>query len=147
MNEGTESEVSSERLAIELSLAIGQLRRRLKTVVQPLNCNLSQMATLIRLEQNGEMTTSDLARAEAMKPQSMGAILADLQRGGLVDRRPDPADGRQVQYFLTDAGRETRQAYRLARRGWLLSAIASRSPDERARLVDAITLIRQLGEC
>ena len=38
------------------------------------------MGALARLEQGGAMTTADLARAESMKPQSMGTILAGSSR-------------------------------------------------------------------
>jgi DNA-binding MarR family transcriptional regulator len=36
----------------------------------------------------------------------MGATLAALAARGLVDRQPDPDDGRRVVISVTDAGRE-----------------------------------------
>jgi DNA-binding MarR family transcriptional regulator len=33
------------------------------------------------------MTTADLARAQAMRPQSMSTILASLEQEGLVEQR------------------------------------------------------------
>ena len=78
----------------ELSLAIGKLRRKLRTETNPDELNLSQLGTLARLDQNGWMTTSDLARAEAMKPQSMGTILATLENHRLIQRRAHPTDRR-----------------------------------------------------
>ena len=108
-----------EAQANELLLAIGQLRRRLRAEEDPGGFNLSQMSTLVRLQRNGWMTTADLARAEAMKPQSMGTILTGFEAKGLVQRRPHPTDRRQIQFSLTEAGMAARWRQNLARREWL----------------------------
>jgi len=83
-----EKHIPKELVVAELTLAIGQLLRRLRTEANPGALNLSQMGALARLAESGGMTTADLARAESMKPQSMGAILAGLERDGLVQRTP-----------------------------------------------------------
>ena len=61
------------------------------------------------------MTTADLARAEFVKPQSMGTTLADLEQAGLVQRRPHPTDGRQVLFALTAEGMEARRQRNIAK--------------------------------
>src|ERR1700756_2592420 len=101
--------VSLDDAVAELSLAIGQLIRRLRSEANPNALNLSQMSALARLDQSAPMTTADLARAEAMKPQSMGTILASLEHEELVHRRPHPTDGRQVLFALTAKGVEERK--------------------------------------
>jgi DNA-binding MarR family transcriptional regulator len=40
-----------------------------------------------------------------LHPSTLTGILKRLERAGLVERRPDPADGRRVQLFLTPRGR------------------------------------------
>jgi hypothetical protein len=45
-----------EHAVVELSLAIGQLRRRLRSEANPRELNLSQLGTMVRLEQNGWTT-------------------------------------------------------------------------------------------
>ncbi|WP_200581564.1 MarR family transcriptional regulator [Kosakonia sp. S42] len=42
------------------------------------------------------MTTTELSRAEAVKPQSMGGTLAFMEREGLVYRSSHSTDGRQI---------------------------------------------------
>jgi DNA-binding MarR family transcriptional regulator len=59
------------------------------------------MDVLSRLEQSGPMTTEDLARAELMKPQSMGVILGSLEKERLVERQPHPTDRHQILFELT----------------------------------------------
>jgi DNA-binding MarR family transcriptional regulator len=49
---------------------------------------------------------TDLAARAAMTHQSMGELVASLERGGWVERRPDPTDGRARLVCLTPAGRD-----------------------------------------
>ena len=112
-------------LVADLTLSIGQIIRRLRAEADPEDLNLSQLSVLARLDREGAMTTADLARAEAMKPQSMGAILAGLEEAGLVDRTPHPTDGRQVLIALTPTGAGMRARRGLAKRDWLVAALAS----------------------
>jgi len=135
-----------EATATELSLAIGHLVRRLRTETNAGELSLSQISALARLDKGGPMTTADLARAETVKPQSMGVTLASLEREGLVHRRPHATDGRQVLFALTDQGIEARRKRVTARRAWLLAAVAKLDPAERQTLVAAIALIKRLGE-
>jgi len=137
---------SPEIVVPALTLAIGQVLRRLRAEANPDGLNLSQTAALARLEENGGMTTADLARAEAMKPQSMGAILAGLERDGLVERKPHPTDGRQVLFSLTASGAEARRKRSLAKQEWLLAAVAKLDPADQQTLLSAAALIKRLGE-
>ena len=101
---------------------------------------------MARLEEVGPMTTADLARAESVKPQSMGGTLAVMEEEGLVERRPHPTDGRQILYALTDEGLEARKKVSLAKRDWLLAAVAQLSSAEQKTLVDAVDIIRRIGD-
>jgi DNA-binding MarR family transcriptional regulator len=49
---------------------------------------------------------TELAARAAMTHQSMGELVASLERGGWVERRPDPTDGRARLVCLTPAGRD-----------------------------------------
>jgi DNA-binding MarR family transcriptional regulator len=76
----------------------------------------------------------------------MGATLADLEQEGLVQRRPHPTDGRQVLFALTAEGVEARRKRSLAKREWLLAAMAKLDPAEQQTLIAAIALIKRLGD-
>jgi DNA-binding MarR family transcriptional regulator len=56
---------------------------------------------------------SELAAQARMTLPAMSELVDDLQRLGIVERRPDPSDGRAKLICLTDAGWE---AMRTARR-------------------------------
>jgi len=146
MNDVAEAPNPTETAAAELSLAIGQLVRRLRTEANPGELSWSQITTLARLDKVGWMTTADLARSEFVKPQSMGTTLADLEQQGLVERRPHPTDGRQVLFGLTAAGSEARRQRNIAKRQWLLAAMANLDPAEQATLMSAAALIKRLAE-
>jgi DNA-binding MarR family transcriptional regulator len=130
----------------ELTASIGQLLRRLRAEANPEELNLSQLSVLSRLDQHGAMTTADLARAETMKPQSMGTILASLEQEGWVERNPHPTDGRQILFALTAQGMEVRRKRGIAKREWLLAAIGKLEPAEVQTLMAAIPLIKRLSE-
>jgi DNA-binding MarR family transcriptional regulator len=138
--------LSVETAVTELTLAIGQLLRRLRAESNPDGLTWSQTVALSRLEAAGSMTTADLARAESVKPQSMGATLAELEREGLVERQPHPSDGRQVLFALTDEGVEARRKRSAAKQTWLLAAMAKLDPGEQQTLMSAAGLIKRLGE-
>jgi DNA-binding MarR family transcriptional regulator len=135
-----------EPVVAELAAAVGQLIRRLRTEGNPDELNLSQMSALARLGQIGPITTADLARIEAMKPQSMGSILASLEQEGFVHRQPHPTDGRQVLFALTEKGVEEQRQRRTAKRNWMVTAMAKLEPEELQTLIAAIPLIRRIGE-
>ena len=133
-------------LVADLALAIGQLIRRLRSETPAGELNLSQASALSRLDRDGSMTTADLARAEAMKPQSMKTILEGLEEAGHVERKPHPTDGRQILFVLTAHGLDELQRRRATKREWLVDALADFEPAEIETLAAAIPLIRRLGE-
>lgn len=66
------------------SLAVGRVLRRLRAETNADDPAELQTVELSRLEGHGWMTTADVARAELVKPQSIGSTLAELEREGLV---------------------------------------------------------------
>ena len=76
----------------------------------------------------------------------MAQTLAELEAAGLIDRRPDPADGRRVLIELTPGGRERVLEARGRRQDWLAAAIAEElEPAEQQTLLAAVPLLRRLA--
>jgi len=67
---------------------------------------LAGTSALARLESARSATSSDLARAEQITLQAMGATLAAIEERGLMERRPDPSDGRRVTMSVAAAGQQ-----------------------------------------
>lgn len=138
---------TAEASAHELMQAMGVLLRRVRgEAAGAEGPSWSQAAAMARLDKTGPMTTAELARAEMVKPQSMGALLAELEQDGLVRRAAHPTDGRQILFSLTDAGVQARRQRQAAKLAWLTAAIARCDADEQRTLVDAIALVKRLGE-
>ena len=131
---------------IDLSQAFGLLVRRIRAAAASQELSWTESAVLARLARDGPATTADLARAESMKPQSMGATIAALEERELVERTPHPTDGRQVNIELTAKGAALRKSAKDAKRTWLAQAIAQLDEQERETLFAAGEIIRRLVE-
>lgn len=135
----------SARLAVDLHELVGKLRRRLREQADAGDLPPSQVAVLRRLEREGPMTVSALARVAGIRSQSMGATIAALQAADLVSGSPDPADGRQTLLSLTPACRKWIRDNRTAKRDWLLRAIDGElNARERQDLARAVALLNRV---
>jgi DNA-binding MarR family transcriptional regulator len=135
----------AEDLAQELRALLGKLKRRLREQAHVGDLTPSQVSVLLRLEKDGPATASSLARAEGMRPQSIGPVIAALETAGFVSGAPDPTDGRQTILSLTEACRKWAQEGRAARQDWLCRTIQTRlSPQEQKGLTAAVELLRRL---
>ena len=142
----TVDEVREAALAAELRVLIGQLRRRLLEQGRVGDLPPSQTAVLLRLDRDGPATVTGLARAEGVRPQSMGATVAALEAAGLVTGAADPQDGRQTILSISAACRAQVSAKRAAREDWLARVIRSHfSAAERAELERAVALLTRLA--
>ena len=99
--------------------------RRLRQVPTTDELTLSESAALARLDRGGPATAAALARAEQISPQSMGATLASLESRALIQRAPDPDDGRRVILSITEAGLQVLRDRRNARTERLAEALSS----------------------
>jgi DNA-binding MarR family transcriptional regulator len=132
-------------LAAELHIVIGALNRRLREQTDVGDLTSAQKSVVLRLERDGPATGSALARAEAMRPQSMGAIIGALEAAGYVKSAPDPSDGRQTIVSLTDHFHDWVSMARAARRDWLLHSLQTRlTLQERQQLAAAVGLLKRL---
>jgi DNA-binding MarR family transcriptional regulator len=131
---------------LDLTQAVGLLVRRLRAATASEELSLTESVVMGRLAKDGPATTADLARAEGMKPQSMGATIAALEEMGMVERRPHPTDGRQVHIALTAKGAAARESVKDAKRTWLAQAIGRLDKREQATLFAAGEIIRRLAE-
>ncbi|WP_063759926.1 MarR family winged helix-turn-helix transcriptional regulator [Streptomyces sclerotialus] len=118
-----------DHAAVELRNSLMRIARRLRAQRPPGELTLGAMAVLGRLDRDGPATASELAAAERVTPQSMARPVARLVDLGLVERRPDPADGRQTLLHPTGRGVEFLRADRERRDVWLARAMATHLND------------------
>lgn len=134
-----------EIAVIDFTQAVGLLMRRVRAAAGSHELSLTEAAVMARLARDGPATTADLARAEGMKPQSMGTTIAALEGMGMVERKSHPTDGRQVNIELTARGAAVRDSTREAKRTWLAQAISRLDEQDRETLFRAGEIIKRLA--
>ena len=131
---------------VDFAQAVGLLVRRFRAAAGSDELSWTESLVIARLSKHGPATTADLARAEGMKPQSMGTTVAVLEKIGIVERKPHPVDGRQVNIVLTAKGAALRKSVKDARMAWLSQAIAELNEEEQQTLFAAGQIINRLIE-
>src|SRR6185312_7887275 len=100
--------------AARLYVAVGRLVRMLRRTGTA-DISPGALSALSTLTRSGPSRLGDLAAREAVAAPTMTRIVAALEDGGLVSRRPDPADGRAVVVETTPAGAALVQGESFAR--------------------------------
>jgi DNA-binding MarR family transcriptional regulator len=140
------ADLSPDQVAAEIRGTLAVLYRRIRQTKQIGDLTLPESSVLSRLQHGGPTTAATLAKLEQISPQSIGVTVASLETKGLIQRSADPADGRRVILSLTSAGDATVQARRDARNQQFTHALNALSPEERARLHQAMPLLQRLAE-
>ncbi|MBT0767482.1 MarR family transcriptional regulator [Kineosporia sp. J2-2] len=130
----------------ELRVSLMKVTRRLRAEKSDTELTDSQMSVLSVLDRGGPLTPRALADYERVQPPSMTRTLAALAERGLVDRAPDPGDGRQIIVRITDSGAAAVTATRRQRDAWLAQQLADLDPDERAVLARASQILRRIAD-
>jgi DNA-binding MarR family transcriptional regulator len=138
---------SASDLAAQIRVILSKLKRRLRDQGGQESLTSSQISVLLRLEKDGAATVSDLARAEAMQPQSMSSIVTSLLDAGLLNGIPDPHDGRKTLMSLSKKCERLIREVRAAKLDWLTAIIAQKlSAQEQRQLSTALELLNRLTE-
>lgn len=129
----------------EVRAVVSRLRRRLLSAADLEDLTLGQSAVLARLADRGGVTAAELAAIEGVRHQSMTATVAALDAAGLVERSPDPRDGRRLLIELTAEGRRRLEEGRQARTEWLAGRLQERcTEDERRAVIAAMAILERL---
>ena len=99
---------------------------------------LTQYRTLVVLASRGPQSLARLAEAVAVTPATATRMCDRLVRKGLVRRRPEPGNRRQVRLSLTGEGKALVDAVTLRRRAEIERIVSAMPPDEQAVLVQAL---------
>jgi DNA-binding MarR family transcriptional regulator len=137
MNESPRLSPSAVQASREVRAVISRLRRRILNAAEAEDITLGQASVLAHLSGRQNITASELAAAEGVRHQSMTATVASLTALGLVERRPDPDDGRRLLIALTAEGHRRVEEGRQARQEWLAGRLQDRCTEEERRAVIA----------
>lgn len=132
-------------VAARLRLAIARTARRMR---QEAGTELSATLTaaLATVERHGPMTPSQLADAERVKRPTATRIAAALERDGLIERAPDPSDGRAHLLSATARGRDLLKRLRRRKNAYLSRRLRELSNDDVAVLGQAAGALERMLE-
>ena len=88
------------------NLAFG---RAYRPILDKLGLTYTQYVTLVALSEGDDQRVGDLGEKLFLESNTLTPILKKLEQLGLVERRRDPADERQVRVNITPAGLKLRQ--------------------------------------
>lgn len=91
-------------IGYNLKVTQHRLRQRLEAELEKVGTTAAQNAVLLAVRGNPRVSNADLARDAFVTPQTMQAILVNLERAGLIKRSPHPDHGRVIMTELTKAG-------------------------------------------
>jgi len=107
--------------AAKVRLAIVRISRRLRQEAAGEETGLTPTSTsaLASIDRHGPLTPSELARIERVKRPTMTRTLGHLEKLGLVERTPDPADGRSSLVAVNGDGRDRLRRLRRRKNAYL----------------------------
>jgi DNA-binding MarR family transcriptional regulator len=129
----------AKRLGYALKRAQHALRISMDEALRPLELTTPQYAVLSAVEAEAGMSNARLARAAFVTAQTMQGVLANLERDGLLERRPDPTHGRVLRSELTSVGRSVLSEAHLAVRVVEDAMVASFGEADASRLALALS--------
>ncbi|MCZ7415681.1 MULTISPECIES: MarR family winged helix-turn-helix transcriptional regulator [unclassified Streptomyces] len=144
---------SPQRANADTDLDVGDLTKAIENfnryyirlpTVQKLS--FTTLSVLDTLANSGPKRLTELVRTEQISQPGLTQLVTRLERDGLVERRPDPADGRAVLVHITDSGRRIGQARHEDRGRHLTPLIAQLAPAERQAIAAALPVLNRLAE-
>jgi DNA-binding MarR family transcriptional regulator len=124
---------TSRRLRQEAAGAVGELTP-------------TSASALATVERHGPLTPSELAEIERVKRPTATRTLRHLHEAGLIDRAPDPADGRSALLSISAAGRERLRKLRGRKNAYLARRMKGLSVEDLEALDRAAAILEGMLE-
>lgn len=100
--------------------------------------HLAQNRVLAMLNMKEGLSQKDLAYVMGIRPQSLTTTLSQLEDSGYVERRKNADDGRVMNVYLTDAGRERAVSAAAGRKKNAEGAFSALTEEEKQQLSDIL---------
>ena len=127
-----------EELAGYTGFLLGYLgeksRRNFIALLEPHGFHPREFGLMTVMAKRPGLTQQELASLARVDPSSMVAVLDDLERRGIAERRIDPDDRRRRAVYLTEKGHEQMQVLQREARKAAKSFLEPLNEEERASL-------------
>jgi DNA-binding MarR family transcriptional regulator len=134
--------------AAQLRMGIVRTARRLRQEAASEATGLTPTSTsaLATIERHGPLTPSELAQLERVQRPTVTRTLGCLEREGLIERTPDPADGRSSLIAVNAAGRERLRRLRGRKNAYLARRMREMDAEDVATLERAAEILEGMLE-
>ncbi|WKA29507.1 MarR family winged helix-turn-helix transcriptional regulator [Bradyrhizobium roseum] len=123
------------------------IMRSFERELRPLGFGMAYLPVVMALEESGPMLQKDLLQRARIEQPTMAALLARMERDGVIARKPDPIDSRARRISLTAKGRSRLGAARRVMSEVVDVALAGIDARERAALMSVLRrLVTNLSE-
>lgn len=131
--------------ASRLRLAIVRTARRMR---QEAGTELSPTlaASLATIERHGPLTPSELAEIERVQRPTATRIAASLESEGLIERAPDPSDGRVSLLSISPRGRALLKRLRKRKNAYLSRRLRELDDSDVEALERAVEVLERMLE-
>ncbi|MFI5685556.1 MarR family winged helix-turn-helix transcriptional regulator [Streptomyces sp. NPDC051636] len=140
------ADVNTDLDVDDLTRAIENFNRYYIRLPAVQKLSFTTLSVLDTLATSGPKRLTELARTEQISQPGLTQLVTRLERDGLVERRPDPTDGRAVLVHITDSGRKIGQARHEYRSRHLIPLIGRLTPAERQAIAAALPALTRLAE-
>jgi DNA-binding MarR family transcriptional regulator len=137
------ADASDVELAARLRLAITRTARRLRQEAGT-DLSPSQLAALATIERHGPLAPSELAERERIRRPTATRVLSRLVEARLVERIPDPADGRSAIVSVSYEGRALLRRLRRRKTAYLATRIRDLPPQDLSALARATEVLEAI---
>lgn len=96
----------------------------------------SQLVLLDWVAASSGCGVQEMATGLGLTPPTVSVGVRRLEEAGLLERQPNPQDGRSIQLFLTPQGEALNQRAQDFRRGRVRRLLSGLTPQEQETLVD-----------
>lgn len=90
---------------VAVARACHLVQQELARQLKPLDLKTPHLDIMVNLVRSPGISQQDLANKLFVGRSNMTMLLPQMEKRGLVERRPDPADKRALRLFLTEKGR------------------------------------------
>ena len=141
----------NSNIATEIDRDLRAIRQILR---QPLEADIArggltgpQQSVVGVLVASDGMSLKELSKQLGLAHSTVSGIVDRLEKQGLVERQPDPADGRVTRIVASDTvGKYVRETMPSLEMRPLAEALRAATPSERRRVIEGVRTLRELLE-
>jgi DNA-binding MarR family transcriptional regulator len=130
-----------QSLGYQVNLLARLLERALRDRIAAHGVVPGQFPALLSLFEEDGLTQAQLAALVQIEQPTIAKTLQRMERDGLIERTPDPDDGRRVRVFLTSRARALERDLKLAAREINERAVIGLTPARQELLAEMIKVV------